>query len=175
MAARIADADIAVPPMTRLDDAILGAATRLRLVLQFGVGLEGVDEAARTRRGSRSRVPSQHTGNADSTARWRCSRVDAPGERDGGLDPGPDPRLALGQILVGARVHIVGGDIARKIARRLAPLGARYPRPRAPPGRGVRRPAARTATKSSNGFDGAPEPPTDPDPNPDPNPPTTTT
>jgi len=65
----IADADVAVPLMTRLDAHIIAQSTRLRLVLQFGVGLEGVDQAACTAKGIvLARIPSEKTGNAASTA-----------------------------------------------------------------------------------------------------------
>ena len=39
----IRDAHVAVPLMSRLDDAMMAAAPKLRMILQFGVGLEGVD------------------------------------------------------------------------------------------------------------------------------------
>lgn len=39
-------ADLAVPFMARLDAATLARAHRLKLILQYGVGLEGVDVAA---------------------------------------------------------------------------------------------------------------------------------
>ena len=56
----IRDADVAVPLMTTLDEDALsrGASGRLRLVLQFGVGLEGVDVDAASRHGVRvARIP----------------------------------------------------------------------------------------------------------------------
>lgn len=40
VAAHVLDADMAVPLMTPVDAPLLAAATRLRYVLQFGVGLE---------------------------------------------------------------------------------------------------------------------------------------
>jgi len=177
VAARIADADIAVPLMTRLDDAILGAATRLRLVLQFGVGLEGVDEAACTRRGiALARVPSQHTGNADSTAEMAVFLLLASMRRVNEMaDSIRDRTLGSpwGRSLVGARVHIVGwGDIARKIARRLAPFGCELSASRArdPDGTWRRRRDGRATSARSlrTASDGAPEPPDRPEPEPEP-------
>jgi len=38
---RIADYDICVPGMSRIDAAVIARATRLQLIVQFGVGLEG--------------------------------------------------------------------------------------------------------------------------------------
>ena len=55
--------------MTRLDAATLRGARALQMALQFGVGLEGVDEAACVESGIvLARIPSEHTGNAASTA-----------------------------------------------------------------------------------------------------------
>ncbi len=39
-------ADLAVPLAARLDASVLAGASRLRLILQYGVGLEGVDVPA---------------------------------------------------------------------------------------------------------------------------------
>ena len=65
----IQDAHVAVPLMTRLDATALQNANALRMVIQFGVGLEGVDEAACVAKGVvLARIPSEHTGNAASTA-----------------------------------------------------------------------------------------------------------
>ena len=50
VATEIVDADVAVPLMTKIDETLLAKAPILKLVLQFGVGLEGVDEEACTKR-----------------------------------------------------------------------------------------------------------------------------
>lgn len=42
----VGDAHIAVPFMARLDEAALSAAHQLRLVIQYGVGVETTDMAA---------------------------------------------------------------------------------------------------------------------------------
>ena len=39
----IRDAHVVVPLMSRVDESLLAAAPHLRMILQFGVGLEGVD------------------------------------------------------------------------------------------------------------------------------------
>lgn len=41
VADRIADYEICVPTMSRIDAAVIARATRLQLIVQFGVGLEG--------------------------------------------------------------------------------------------------------------------------------------
>ncbi|CAI5464968.1 unnamed protein product [Closterium sp. Yama58-4] len=66
---RIRDCHVVVPRMTRLDAGTIAEASKLRLIVQFGVGLEGVDVAAATARGIRvGRIPSADTGNAVSCA-----------------------------------------------------------------------------------------------------------
>lgn len=41
----IVDADVVVPLMSRIDAPLLQRAQRAKLVLQFGVGVEGIDIA----------------------------------------------------------------------------------------------------------------------------------
>ncbi|CAI5525040.1 unnamed protein product, partial [Closterium sp. Naga37s-1] len=66
---QIRDCHVVVPRMTRLDAGTIAEASKLRLIVQFGVGLEGVDVAAATARGIRvGRIPSADTGNAVSCA-----------------------------------------------------------------------------------------------------------
>ena len=68
--------DVAVPLMTRVDEDVLegdkkggGGGGKLKLVLQFGVGLEGVSIDAATRRDVKvGRIRSDKTPNAQSTA-----------------------------------------------------------------------------------------------------------
>jgi phosphoglycerate dehydrogenase-like enzyme len=46
VAQHIGDAHIAVPFMAKLDEAVLSVAHQLRMVIQYGVGVEGIDIAA---------------------------------------------------------------------------------------------------------------------------------
>lgn len=56
---RVGAASLLVPFMTRVDSALLAAAPRLRYVLQFGVGLEGVDlERCRAAKVRVANIPS---------------------------------------------------------------------------------------------------------------------
>lgn len=41
MPEKIEDYDVCVPKMMRLDAAVIARAKRLKLILQYGVGLEG--------------------------------------------------------------------------------------------------------------------------------------
>lgn len=65
LAAALQSADVAVPLMSRLDARLLAAAPRLKLIIQYGVGVEGVDMQAATAAGVWvTNIPSQGTGNA---------------------------------------------------------------------------------------------------------------
>jgi phosphoglycerate dehydrogenase-like enzyme len=123
------DADVLIPIMTRIPPAAL-ASPRLKLVQQYGVGLDIVDIAAATAAGVWvANVPSVGTGNAESVAelaiahllmltrqlplaqqRFRERRFGAP----------------LAQSLWRSTVLILGyGGIGEEIARRLAGFGCR--------------------------------------------------
>jgi hypothetical protein len=68
LAAAVADAQVVIPFMERLDAAVLEAGTDVRLVVQFGVGLEGVDRDACRRLGiALSNCPARASGNAAAT------------------------------------------------------------------------------------------------------------
>ena len=68
---RISDVDVAIRLMAMLDAPRLEKGQKLRLIHQFGVGLDGVDIAAAQRRGiAVARVPSRDTGNAIAVAEW---------------------------------------------------------------------------------------------------------
>lgn len=65
----LSDADVVVPFMTRISSREIQAASRLKMILQFGVGLEGTDIAAASSRGVFvCNIPSEGTGNAQSCA-----------------------------------------------------------------------------------------------------------
>jgi len=65
----VADADVLIPAMCRIDTEVI-AQTSAKVVHQFGVGLEGVDIPAATRRGIYvANVPGyEGAGNAVSVA-----------------------------------------------------------------------------------------------------------
>ena len=65
----IKDVDVAVPLMSRLTSDIIENAERLKLIHQFGVGLEGVDiETAKKRGIIVANIPANKTGNAYSVS-----------------------------------------------------------------------------------------------------------
>ncbi len=51
LAAQLADVDVIIPTVSRVSDEVIAAAPRLRLIQQFGVGLDTVDIPAATSRG----------------------------------------------------------------------------------------------------------------------------
>ncbi|KAG8389673.1 hypothetical protein BUALT_Bualt01G0003300 [Buddleja alternifolia] len=65
----IGDYDICVVKSMRLNSDIIARANNMKLIMQFGVGIEGVDINAATKHGIKvARIPSDATGNAVSCA-----------------------------------------------------------------------------------------------------------
>lgn len=127
--AAAAEADVLIPLVTRIPDAAL-RAPRLRLIQQYGVGLDGVDLARATEHGVLvANVPSVGTGNAESVAEIAIAHMlmlmrDLPlaqqrfRERKVGSP--------LSRSLWRSTVLILGyGDIGQEIARRLNGFGVR--------------------------------------------------
>eukprot|EP00897_Mesotaenium_endlicherianum_P003006 jgi/Mesen1/2733/ME000169S01906 len=124
----IGEYEVVVPRMTRLDAATLARAKKLRLIVQFGVGLEGVDIPAATAASIQvARIGSSATGNAVSCAE-HCIYLILGLLRDqhGMARAVKERRLGqpIGQTLFGKNVLIVGyGGIGRELAPRLRPFG----------------------------------------------------
>jgi phosphoglycerate dehydrogenase-like enzyme len=125
----IQDAHVAVPLMTRLDAAALRNAKALRMVIQFGVGLEGVDEAACVAKGVvLARIPSEHTGNAASTAEMAVFLTLAAMREVWAMRSSVYFSKTLGSpmgaTLSGKNVLIIGwGSVGKTVAAMLAPFG----------------------------------------------------
>ena len=125
----IRDAHVAVPLMTRLDAATLRGARALQMALQFGVGLEGVDEAACVESGIvLARIPSEHTGNAASTAEMAIYLTLAAMRRVWAMRESVYDTKTLGSpmgaTLRGKRVLVIGwGSVGKTVAAMLAPFG----------------------------------------------------
>ncbi len=124
-----AECDVLIPIMTAIPAAAF-AGTPVKLVQQYGVGLEGVDVEAATRAGVWvANVPSLGTGNAESVAELAIALMMMLG-RD---LPGAFARFRagrfgapLGQALWRSTVLILGyGGIGEEIARRLSGFDAR--------------------------------------------------
>uniref|UniRef100_A0A832A0D1 Lactate dehydrogenase n=1 Tax=Desulfacinum infernum TaxID=35837 RepID=A0A832A0D1_9BACT len=124
----IGDVDVAIPLMSQLTRELIFKGKKLRLIQQFGVGLEGVDlEAAAERDIPVANVPSEKTGNAASVAEWVIFLMlalarDFPGQ----LKNIQARKLGVptGKTLFGKKVGIVGmGQLGKAIAERLKALG----------------------------------------------------
>lgn len=122
-------ADVLIPTMAPIPEAAL-QSEGLKLVQQYGVGLDCVDIPVATQNGVLvANVPSVGTGNAESVAELAIAHMlmlsrDIPlaFERFGEKRIG----MPLGQCLWKSTVAILGyGGIGEEIARRLSGFGAR--------------------------------------------------
>lgn len=121
------DADVLIPLMHRLEPELI-AHTSARLIQQYGVGLEGVDIAAASRRGIPvCNVPGDVTSNAEATAEHGLFLMLAVARRikecfaafrQGGWG------APLGLALPGKTALIVGlGRVGKALAKKLVALG----------------------------------------------------
>jgi phosphoglycerate dehydrogenase-like enzyme len=124
------DAEVLIPAMTRIDATMMDRIRGLRLIHQWGAGLEGVDIGAATARQiAVANVPSTG-GNADSVAEWCVMAAIALSRR---LLPaietirtGSGWGAPIGRALLGRTAGIVGlGGIGQALAVRLRPFGMR--------------------------------------------------
>ena len=119
----ILDAVVVVPLMSRISRELIASARRLKLIMQFGVGLEGVDLAAARELGVPvANIPSQSSGNAQSCAEHAIFLAiallrDVNGMRESLLSGGLGS--PTGRTLFGATVLIYGfGDLGRSLSTR---------------------------------------------------------
>jgi phosphoglycerate dehydrogenase-like enzyme len=122
---------ILVPLMSRISGADMDRVGGLRLVQQWGAGLEGVDVAAASARGiAVANVPTSQSGGAESVAEWCVMSALALSRRATELtalmrsaDTWGTP---MGRTMFGRTACIIGlGDIGKALAARLAPFGVR--------------------------------------------------
>jgi phosphoglycerate dehydrogenase-like enzyme len=124
------EAEVLIPAMARIDAAMMDQIRGLRLIHQWGAGLEGVDLAAATRRRILvANVPSRG-GNADSVAEWCVMAAIALSRQlPSALEiirAGAGWGAPLGRGLQGRTAGIIGvGGIGQALALRLKPFGMR--------------------------------------------------
>jgi len=124
-------ADVLLPAMSRIDGALMDRIEGLRLIQQWGAGLEGVDVAAATERKiAVANVPTPGTGNAESVAEWCVMAAIAISRRlpvaQENIRAGGTWGTPLGRALMGRTAGIIGlGGIGQALALRLRPFGMR--------------------------------------------------
>jgi len=123
--ALIGEHEVAVPLMTRFDEEIITAASgekKCKLILQFGVGLEGVSIDAATKSGFKvGRIKSDTNPNATSTAEMGVFLTLAALKRANECQMSVESGVLgspMGESLFGASVLFVGwGRVAKAQAR----------------------------------------------------------
>jgi len=118
------EADVLIPTVSRVGEDAL-RSPRLRLVQQYGAGLDSVDIPAATRSGVYvANVPSAGTGNAESVAELALFFMLALARKYPRAQECLQQKMLgtpMGQALKGRTAAIIGyGGIGQEVARRLA-------------------------------------------------------
>ncbi|KAL3698596.1 hypothetical protein R1sor_012672 [Riccia sorocarpa] len=127
---KIHEFDMCVCRMSKFGRDILSRAAKLKLITQFGMGLEGVDIEAATELGIRvARIPSAGTGNALACAEHAVYLIlSLLRDQKGMTKSVQEAKIGQpeGRTLFGNTVLIVGfGSIGQKLAPLLKPFGVR--------------------------------------------------
>ncbi|GLT82046.1 hypothetical protein SLE2022_004600 [Rubroshorea leprosula] len=121
---------ICVMKNMRLDSNVISHANQMKLILQFGVGLEGVDVDAATKHGIKvARIPGDATGNAVSCAEMAIYLMLGLLRKQKEIQISIEEKMLgepVGETLLGKTVFIMGfGNIGIELAKRLRPFGVK--------------------------------------------------
>jgi phosphoglycerate dehydrogenase-like enzyme len=119
------DAQIIIPTMAKIGEEIFKKAFSLRLVQQWGAGLDGVDIKSATRyQVAVANVPTVGSGNAESVAEWYVMAALGLSRRvceiRSQVSRGYPWGSPVGQALYGRTAGLIGfGGIGKALAKRL--------------------------------------------------------
>eukprot|EP00250_Pteridium_aquilinum_P021638 c25185_g2_i1 orf=580-1740(+) len=125
---KIENYDLCVVRMMQIDSSVIARAKQMKLFMQFGVGLEGVDIEAATKAGIKvARIPGDTSGNALSCAEHAIYLILALLRDQKKMESHVQQMqcgVPIGQSLFGKTVLIVGyGNIGKELALRLKAFG----------------------------------------------------
>ncbi|KAI4331841.1 hypothetical protein L6164_016796 [Bauhinia variegata] len=126
----IADYHVCIVKMMRLDSDLISRAVQMQLIMQYGVGLEGVDIDAATKRGIKvARIPSAVTGNSASCAEMAIYLMLGLLRKQNEMQIAVQRKMLgypIGETLLGKTIFILGfGNIGMDLALRLRPFGVK--------------------------------------------------
>jgi len=122
------DAQIIIPAMAKIGEEIFKRASSLRLVQQWGAGLDGVDiKSATCHKVAVANVPTVGSGNAESVAEWYVMAALGLSRRvceiRSQVSRGYPWGSPVGQALYGRTAGLIGfGGIGKALAIRLRPF-----------------------------------------------------
>ncbi|KAK6775716.1 hypothetical protein RDI58_026717 [Solanum bulbocastanum] len=123
----IGDYEVCVVKNFRMNSDVLSRAKRMKLIMQFGVGLEGVDITAATKHGIKvAKIPGGATGNAASCAEMAIYLILGILRKQNQMKISVEQKKLgepTGDNLQGKTVFILGfGNIGIHLAKRLRPF-----------------------------------------------------
>ncbi|KAL9321569.1 hypothetical protein ACSQ67_009622 [Phaseolus vulgaris] len=124
----IANYHVCIVKSMRLNSDIISRAVQMQLIMQYGVGLEGVDIDAATKHGIKvARIPSDVTGNSASCAEMAIYLMLGLLRKQNELQLSIQQKKLgepITETLYGKTIFILGfGNIGMDLAKRLQPFG----------------------------------------------------
>ncbi|GMH21776.1 hypothetical protein Nepgr_023618 [Nepenthes gracilis] len=121
---------ICVVKNMQMNSSVISRAKQMKLLVQFGVGLEGVDVDAATKHGIKvARIPGRSSGNAASCAEMAIYLMLGLLRKQSQMQNSIKLKILgepVGESLFGKTVFIIGfGSIGLELAKRLKPFDVR--------------------------------------------------